>query len=158
MTASRDISEPIFLQMESFRAWRWSECAELEDSERWRQSITRLDSIQRQCTSDAERTFVMRVAADSPVKNTRGPDADAEVNDWALKVLAHADEHGTKIKATASTLLKNAGVDFAAVVDRAYHLRRQRKKAAGKLCKLGRQLTKNSSARDLPSNAPPPLD
>ncbi len=69
--APRDISEPIFLQTEDFRAWRWSDCPE------WEESITRLDSILRQCTSDAERAYVMRVARNSPVKDTPGPDADA---------------------------------------------------------------------------------
>jgi hypothetical protein len=66
-------------------------------------------------------------------------------------VLAHVEANGGKIKATTRLLFDDES--FEAVVDRAYHLRRLRKKAAGKICKL----TKNSSARGLPSKPPPPL-
>lgn len=126
MTAPRDISEPIFLQMEDYRAWRWSACPE------WEESIERLDSILRQCTSDAERTFVMRVAADSPVKNTRGPDADAEVKSLALKTLARLPAHDGKVKLAVREVLKDhedrsIGF-FERVCKRAYLERRKHKK------------------------------
>lgn len=126
MTAPRAISEAIRLQMESFRAWRWSACPE------WEESIERLDSIQRQCTSDAERAYVMRVARNSPVKNTRGPDADAEVKSLALKTLASLPAHGDKVKLAAREVLKDHEDQsigfFERVCKRAYLERRKHKK------------------------------
>jgi hypothetical protein len=93
--------EAIVRQTEAFRAWRWSDCPT------WEESITRLDSILRQCESDAERAYVMRVAANSPVKDTPGPDADAEVKALALKTLARLPAHDGKVKPAAREVLKD---------------------------------------------------
>jgi hypothetical protein len=127
MSPPRDNSETIRNGLRKYRKWRWSEASNLDEPTRWKESILRLSPILRLCRDDAERARVMRWAAESPVKNTRGRDANAEVDRLARLAIAH----GGIVKCAVPMVLEQERADLnlaGQVTNRVNHLKRKRQR------------------------------
>ncbi len=89
------------------------------------------DDIIQQCLTVAECKYVSRMVRQAPVKETRGPDAVAEVDCYARLAIEYREQHGGTREAAVARVVPDGvkSAQFGSVLTRMDNIIRARKRA-----------------------------